>query len=174
MRVEKQEFVWEFTQLSCPGQTRTRVAWELMKVDKREFVWEFSQLSCPGQTRSRVARESMRVEKREFVNSRVLDKREDVYRVKLSLTGLSTLINFHHWQCWASFPQIYSWKRSLFLQKVHQSERRVNKFTKWIYQVNKKTWIYCSVKNETYSENHHLVIIIGVCCVLYLIKLSGF
>ena len=61
------EFVWEFSQLSCPGQTRTRVAWELMRVDKREFVWEFSQLSCPGQTRTRVAWELMRVDKREFV-----------------------------------------------------------------------------------------------------------
>jgi hypothetical protein len=29
MRVEKREFTWEFSQLSCPGQTRTRVAWEL-------------------------------------------------------------------------------------------------------------------------------------------------
>jgi hypothetical protein len=29
MRVEKREFAWEFSQLSCPGQTRTRVAWEL-------------------------------------------------------------------------------------------------------------------------------------------------
>ena len=29
MRVDKQEFAWEFHQLSCPGQTRTRVAWEL-------------------------------------------------------------------------------------------------------------------------------------------------
>ena len=36
--VDKQEFVWEFSQLSCPGQTRTRVARVLMKVDKREFV----------------------------------------------------------------------------------------------------------------------------------------
>ena len=26
MRVSKQEFAWEFHQLSCPGQTRTRVA----------------------------------------------------------------------------------------------------------------------------------------------------
>ena len=25
--------------------------WELMRVEKQEFVWEFSQLSCPGQTR---------------------------------------------------------------------------------------------------------------------------
>jgi hypothetical protein len=48
-------FVWEFSQLSCPGQTRTRVAWELMRVEKREFAREFSQLSCPGQTRTRVA-----------------------------------------------------------------------------------------------------------------------
>ena len=30
MRVDKRgEFAWEFRQLSCPGQTRTRVAWEL-------------------------------------------------------------------------------------------------------------------------------------------------
>ena len=28
--------------------------WELMRVEKREFAWEFSQLSCPGQTRMRV------------------------------------------------------------------------------------------------------------------------
>jgi hypothetical protein len=29
MRVEKGEFAWEISQLSCPGQKRTRVAWEL-------------------------------------------------------------------------------------------------------------------------------------------------
>jgi hypothetical protein len=51
MRVEKREFAWEFSQLSCSGQTRTRVAWELMRVE----TWEFSQLSCSGQTRTRVA-----------------------------------------------------------------------------------------------------------------------
>ena len=28
---------------------------ELVKLEKREFVREFSQLSCPGQTRTRVA-----------------------------------------------------------------------------------------------------------------------
>ena len=67
MRVDKREFVWQFSQLSCPGQTRTRVAWELMRIDKREFVWEFSQLSCPGQTKTRVAWELMRGDKREFV-----------------------------------------------------------------------------------------------------------
>ena len=53
MRVDKREFTWEFHQLSCPGQTRTRVG--CMRVDKREFTWEFHQLSCPGQTRARVA-----------------------------------------------------------------------------------------------------------------------
>jgi hypothetical protein len=58
----KREFAWEFSQLACPGQTRTRVAWELMKVEKREFAWEFSQLSCPGQTRTRVTWELMRVD----------------------------------------------------------------------------------------------------------------
>jgi hypothetical protein len=40
MRVEKREF-----------------ALELMRVEKREFAREFSQLSCPGQTKTRVARE---------------------------------------------------------------------------------------------------------------------
>jgi hypothetical protein len=28
----KSENAWEFSQLSCPGQTRTRVAWQLMRV----------------------------------------------------------------------------------------------------------------------------------------------
>jgi hypothetical protein len=28
-RLEKREIAWEFSQLSCSGQTRTRVAWEL-------------------------------------------------------------------------------------------------------------------------------------------------
>ena len=54
MRVKKWEFVWEFSQLSCPGQTR-------MRVDKREFAWEFSQLLCPCQTRVCEARVSIRV-----------------------------------------------------------------------------------------------------------------
>ena len=51
------EFVWEFSQLSCPCQTRTRVVWELMRVDKWQFVWEFSQLSCPCQTWTKVAQD---------------------------------------------------------------------------------------------------------------------
>ena len=38
MRVDRREFVREFSQLSFPGQTRTSVARELMRVDKREFV----------------------------------------------------------------------------------------------------------------------------------------
>jgi hypothetical protein len=88
MRVEKWEFVWEFSQLSCPGQTRTRVAWEVMRIEslhesflnshapvKREQElherwWElrvcmrvFLNLMPPGvQTRTRVAWESMRVD----------------------------------------------------------------------------------------------------------------
>jgi hypothetical protein len=36
MRVDESweaTFAWKFSQLSCPGQTRTRVAWELMRVD---------------------------------------------------------------------------------------------------------------------------------------------
>jgi hypothetical protein len=74
MRVEKREFAWEFPQLTWSGQTRTRVAWELMRADmilqvkqaelspksemrveKREFAWEFPQLTWSGQTRTRVA-----------------------------------------------------------------------------------------------------------------------
>ena len=55
IRVDKREFAWEFSQLSCPDQTRIKVTWELIIVDKGEFVWEFSQLSCPGQTRTRTA-----------------------------------------------------------------------------------------------------------------------
>ena len=77
MRVEKRECVWEFSQLSCPGQTRTIVAWELMRVEKREFAWEFSQLSCPGQTRTRVAWELRSESLHEsFLNSHALVKRE--------------------------------------------------------------------------------------------------
>jgi hypothetical protein len=72
MRVEKLEFEWEFSQLSCPGQSTTRVAWELMRVEKGEFAWEFSQLSWPGQMRTRVARE-LRSNSlyQSFLNSRV-------------------------------------------------------------------------------------------------------
>ena len=55
MRVdEKREFAWEFSQLSCTGQTRTRFVWELMRVEKREFAQEVSQLSCSCQMRTRV------------------------------------------------------------------------------------------------------------------------
>jgi hypothetical protein len=35
--------------------------WELMKVAKREFAWEFSQLSCPVQTRTKVTCEFFKV-----------------------------------------------------------------------------------------------------------------
>ena len=50
---------------------------ENMRVDKREFAWEFHQLSCPGQTRTRVARELTSESLHEsFINSHVLVKRE--------------------------------------------------------------------------------------------------
>jgi hypothetical protein len=50
MRVEKREFAWEFSQFSCPSQTRTRVAWELRSESLHEsflnsHVW-------PGKTRA--------------------------------------------------------------------------------------------------------------------------
>ncbi len=38
MKVEKQDFASEFSQLLSPLQTKTRVACELMRVDKREFA----------------------------------------------------------------------------------------------------------------------------------------
>ena len=34
MKVGKGEFIWEFSQLSRPGQRRTQVAWELLRVEK--------------------------------------------------------------------------------------------------------------------------------------------
>jgi hypothetical protein len=81
MRVEKWEFAWEFSQLSCPVQTRTRVTWELMRVEKREFAWEFSQLSCPVQTRSRVPWELRSGSLHEsFLNSHAPAKREQESR----------------------------------------------------------------------------------------------
>ena len=48
-----------------------------MRVDKREFVCEFSQLSYPVQTRTRVARELTSESLHEsFLNSHFLIKRE--------------------------------------------------------------------------------------------------
>jgi uncharacterized membrane protein len=41
IRVEKREFTSEFSQLSCPDQTRTRVAWELLSENSHQY---FNQL----------------------------------------------------------------------------------------------------------------------------------
>jgi hypothetical protein len=77
MSVEKREFASDFSQLSYPGQTRTRIARELMRVEKREFAWRFSQLSCPSQTRTRIARELRSESLHEsFLNSHAPVKRE--------------------------------------------------------------------------------------------------
>ena len=47
------------------------------RVDKREFAWEFHQLSCPGQTRARVGWELTSESLHgSFINSHVLIKRE--------------------------------------------------------------------------------------------------
>ena len=51
MGIDKREFVWVFNN-PC---VVVKVAWELIRLGKWEFVWEFSQLSCSGQTRTRVA-----------------------------------------------------------------------------------------------------------------------
>ena len=54
MRVDKWEFAWEFHQLSCPGQTRsrTRVAWELTSESLHE---SFINSNVLEQTRTKVA-----------------------------------------------------------------------------------------------------------------------
>ena len=70
MRVDKRDFVWEFSQLSRLGQRRTRVAWELMRVDTRFFVLKFSQLSCLAQTSCMRANESWQARVcKSFLNS---------------------------------------------------------------------------------------------------------
>ena len=84
MRVEKQEFVWEFSQLPCPGQTRTRVAWELISKSlhenflnshvpvKREELhesWEARvcmRVFSTRMSRSNENKSCMRVDKQEF------------------------------------------------------------------------------------------------------------
>jgi hypothetical protein len=66
MRVKKQEFAWEFSQLSCPGQTRTRVEWEL----RSESLYESFSTLMPWSVREQELHESwwelMRVEKQEL------------------------------------------------------------------------------------------------------------
>ena len=48
-----------------------------MRVDKREFTWEFHQLSCPGQTRTKVVCELTSESLHEsFINCHILVKRE--------------------------------------------------------------------------------------------------
>jgi hypothetical protein len=81
MRVEKRQFAREFSQLSCPGQMKTRFAWNLMSVEKREFAWDFSQLSCPAVKREQELHESWWELASEslhesFLNSHVPVKRE--------------------------------------------------------------------------------------------------
>ena len=85
MRVEKREFTWEFHQLSCPGQTRTRLAWELTSESLREsFVnshvlikreqelresWQarvYMRVSSTLMSWSNENKTCMRVDKREF------------------------------------------------------------------------------------------------------------
>ena len=71
MRVgHKREFAWEFCQLSCPGQTRTRVVWELTSESLHES----------------------------FVNSRVLVKREqelyESWQARVCVRLSSTLMSW--------------------------------------------------------------------------------
>jgi hypothetical protein len=106
MRVEKREFAWEFSQLSCPGQTRTRVARELMRVDEswevRVCMRVFSTLmrrsnenkSCMWVDESWEARVCMRV------FSTLMRRSNENKRLHLSWWGITarvakTLINSH-------------------------------------------------------------------------------
>ena len=85
MRVDKREFAWEFHQLSCPGQTRTRVAWELTSESLHEsFInshglvkreqelhesWQarvYMRVSSTLMAWSNENKSCMRVDKREF------------------------------------------------------------------------------------------------------------
>jgi hypothetical protein len=104
VRVYKREFAWEFSQLSCPGWTRTRVAWELTRVEKREFAWKFSQLSCPGWTRVawELRSESLHDS---FLNSHAppapVKREQELHESWRELTGYyrliaKTLINSHY------------------------------------------------------------------------------
>jgi hypothetical protein len=74
MRVKKREFAWEFSQLSCPRQTRTRVAWELRSKSLHESFLNSHALVSPRtrvawELRSKSLHESCRVEKRELHES---------------------------------------------------------------------------------------------------------
>jgi 3'-phosphoadenosine 5'-phosphosulfate sulfotransferase len=68
-----------------------------MRVEKREFTSEFSQLSCPGQTRKKVAWE-LRSESlhQSFLNSHVLVKREqelhESWEARVWMRVFSTLL----------------------------------------------------------------------------------
>ena len=92
--VYKREFAWESPQLSCPGQTRTRVAWELTSESLHE---SFINSQCPGQTRTRVAWELTSESLHEsFINSRVLVKREQELHWELTSESLhESFINSH-------------------------------------------------------------------------------
>ena len=70
-----------------------------MRVDRREFAWEFHQLSCPGQTRTRVAWELTSESLHEnFINSRVLVKREqelhESWQARVCMRVSSTLVSW--------------------------------------------------------------------------------
>jgi hypothetical protein len=89
-------------------QTRTRVAWELMRAEKPEFPWEFSQLSCPGQIKREQKLHESWWELRSqslhesFLNSHALVKREqELHESWWELAGYyrarsETLINSSH------------------------------------------------------------------------------
>ena len=88
MRVSSTLMSWSHENKSCT-----------MRVDKWEFAWEFHQLSCPGQTRTRVAWELTSESLHEsFINSHVLVKREqelyESWQARVYMRVSSTLVSW--------------------------------------------------------------------------------
>ena len=99
MRVDKWEFAWEFSQLSCPSQTRTRVAWEL----RSESLYESFLNSRAPVKREQELHESwweLRSESlyESFLNSHApVKQKQEQHESWLDITArvAKTLINVH-------------------------------------------------------------------------------
>ena len=69
--------------------------WELMRVEKREFVWEFSQLSCPGQTRMRVDESwEVRVCMRVFLTIMSWSNEDESWEVRVCMRVFLTIMSW--------------------------------------------------------------------------------
>ena len=91
MRVDKREFSLRVSSTLVSWSNDNK---SCMRVDKREFTWEFHQLSYPGQTRARVAWELTSESLHEsIINSRVLVKREQELHESWQARVSSTLMS---------------------------------------------------------------------------------